>query len=297
MNDADFREQLADFADGELGADVRARIEAHLRGHPEDGEIVGRWQALRRAGKRVVEREPVPGDLSDRIRGRLSAERKRPVESAAHRPRVLRLGMFGLAAAAAVVLAFTLWPRESAATSVEADSFANIYRNCAVAHRHDTFAVRAALPANAIAGLREKAEFACRVPDLGGHGYHLDGACNCSPCENVRVVHAYYRLDASAGVGNSGDAVLSVFSLDHPVALCKNGKPCTACPHGNQDFRLATDGQVHLVTWKEGQRSFVVCGEVSHEELSELAEEIRSGRAPAVAVRVTPGMAVTMQNR
>jgi anti-sigma factor RsiW len=270
MNPADLPQQLAAYADGELDPATRAEIETLLAQQPEARAAVERWQALRRSARRAVDGESVPAGLETRLRANLRAP-----QHPRRAPRVYRLGLSGLAVAAALVLAFFVWPAGAAGTSVKACDFARVYRRCAVEHRHDPFAVRGDKPCNRMGKLCGQCSMKCKLPDVAACGrYQLDGGCNCSPCEGLRVVHAYFRAN------DDPNAVVSVFATDNRIKLCgANGVACPCCVQGEHEYRGGTDGDVSVVGWRDGTHTYVLVGRMTPKELVHLAEGL-----PAVAL-------------
>ncbi len=266
MNPSEMRKHLAEYADGELDPAQRAEIEAHLAQDPASRADVARWQALRQCAHRALVSEPVPRGLEDRVRANLQASRR--VRSR----RLYRLGLPGLAVAAAVVLALFVWPgSEAAATNVQVSGFASVYRRCAVERRHDTLNVRGDGGCKTLAELQAEAPLAAGLPDIPSHGYRLDGACWCGPPEckecGARVLHAYFRRS------DDPNDVVSAFAVDCAITLCTcGGTPCPGCQRGTAEFRDGTDGDVSLVCWKRQKISYVLAGRMPREELTKLAQ-------------------------
>jgi anti-sigma factor RsiW len=275
MNPTELRQHLAEYADGELAPALRTEIETLLAGDPAARAEVERWQALRRCAQRALASETLPAGLADRVRTAIHAQ------SAVRLPRLYRLGLPGLAVAAAVVLAFFIWPKGAEATSVPASSFAAIYRKCAVEHRHDSL-VRGPNGSPTLAGLRAAAPLVAGLPDLTAGGYRLDGACRCGPREckdnGAKVVHVYFRRS-----DNEND-VVSAFAVQCRLKLCaRDGSPCRGCKcAGVRPYRGDQDGDVSLVSWTDHGVSYILVGRMPQEMLTKLAE------GPALAVRPIP---------
>lgn len=257
MTPSDARDLIPAYADGELDAARRTALEGDLAADPGLRAEVQRWQALRRCAQRGINAVSVPDGLAERIRARLRAEAGGP----RHRPRAYRLGLSGLAAAAVLVAGFTLWPRGAVARPVEARGFADIHRVCALLNHHDTLGVRGGhaladfTPTGggvAVAQLRTRAAMTAAVPDLSGRGLQLVGACTCSPCPELRVVHAYFRSE-------QGEMV-SLFAADSPIALCAAGRVCPCCTHGDRRYRSSSEGEVSVVCATVNNTSFVLVG-------------------------------------
>ncbi len=272
MNTSEFQRNLPDYADGELDPELRAEVEARLEDDPQGRAEVERWRALRRCAGRALNSEPVPAGLQERVQ---TALRRRP----ARHPRVYRLGLPGLAVAAAITLAFFLWPQGVAATSVKACDFASIHRKCALEHRHDSFNVRGGVFPQVLDKLTEGAGFACCVPNVTAcGGYRLDGACRCSPCKDVRVVHVYFRSD------DPSQQVVSAFAIDCRVNLCSaNGSACPGCEHGQRHYHGGLDGDIAIVCWDEGNQSCVLAaGGMEPQKLVQFAQGVPVAQLPQI---------------
>lgn len=262
MSPADLHQHLAAYADEQLDPNLRGQIETHLADHPADRSEVDRLRALRRSVHRTLNADPVSDTLADRIRAGLHARPR------AKMVRLYRIGLPGLAVAAAAVLAFSLWPRGAVATPVEAAGFVNIYRLCAVSHRHDEYGVRGAKFPGCLTRLQERSGFNCCMPDLSTFGpYEIDGACHCAPVDDIRVVHAFFRR------ADAPNAVVSIFAVDRRIELMNHGTACAALRSAKRSFRTATDGDVTLIGWSDGNRSFVLVGQQKQSELERLAED------------------------
>lgn len=274
MNPADLRTHLAAYADGELASPALEEVEAHLAKDAGARAEVQKWQALRHSANRAVTNEPVPAELEARIRAglRKSAPRRSP--------RIYRLGYSGLAVAAAVALAFFIWPAGAAATSVKACGFAKVYRACAIKKHHDTLNARAGLEWDVFAKLdqngsfenvRQNADFTCALPDLCTTGtYRLEGGCQCAPADGIRVVHAYFRCTAEPF------NVVSVFAVDKRIQLCgEDGSACPGCKAHGREYHTAKDGNVTLVAWDHNDHSYVMCcGRLTREQIIDLSNRL-----------------------
>lgn len=273
MTREDLEQRLAEYADGQLPDALRARITAELSHRPEWRAQIQRWQSLRRAAQRALERTPVPVGLADRVQAALSPAPVRvPVRSA-----FFRFGLPGLAAAAAVTFGIIFWPRGAAATVIEASSFAGVHRRCAVGGRHDSFQVRGHEPAELGAALRRSAGFTCAVPAHAPRGYVLDGACTCGSGRGVRVVHVYYRgLQAP-------EQVVSLFALNRVVEIQAQGALGHDCGGGERHYHRFADADVTLIAWGDREASYVLAGRMPEPELVSVADGL--DLAPDLAAR------------
>ncbi len=267
MTTAEIRNKLADYAAGGLETAERAAIEAALAHDPALRAELQRWQALRAAIGRTLADGAVPAGLADRVRSRL---RGRSAAGSRRRRWVVGLSFSGMAAAAVVTLAFLVWPQTAGATSVEATRFASAFRRCALGQCHNTLAVKPGGEAGS-AQLLRCASFECPLPDLTHDGeYVLAGACQCPPDQRVKVVHAIYRSRSPGG------DVVSVFAVDRPIALCARGKQCAHCPCGSaRRYREAVDGDVTILSWDEGGRTFVAAARMPRAELTHLLDGVK----------------------
>ncbi len=191
--------------------------------------------------------------------------------------------IFGIIGAA-VLLGAVLWPRGAVATTVEARDFARIHRNCALGHRHDALGLRNSPVSVAVAKISQEVRFIPCLPDLTASGYQLDGVCLCAPRPNVTAVHAFYRLTRGRG------EAVSVFSSAGKISLCACGSPCGDCrAAGQRHYHSGQDDGVNLITWDEGPRSFVLCGNLRADALVRLAEGVQhvAQHAPPAGKRTT----------
>ncbi len=276
MKQSELQRLLANYADGEVDAQVRADISLHLKGHPEDREAVRRWRGLRRAAHRALNSEAVPAELSKRVRGRLRGAPQNPVA------RIYRLGFPGMAAAAAVLLAVWIWPQGAAATSVEANYFARHHYESALKIHRDSLDTRHGMSYEDFVALQrgadraaiwQNASFRCAVPDLEWCDYVLHGASEYVPANRAHVVHAYFRCKSAGG------AVLSMFVIDRCVRVCQDGKNACRCSHGERAYHKAQARGINIISWHENGKTYVLCcGIAEPDELVELADGIDRGQ-------------------
>ena len=268
MNCSDMQPRLAVYADGELAAELRAPMEAHLADCQKCRVQVERWQALRRCAQRAIASEALPAGLEQRLRQRLHTQ------SGTARRRLIKFVVPGLAAAAVIVVAVLLYLPGSgggsvalAAVDVSAEDFARAYRGCAVAKHHDSHNCRGMSGRDARELLARELGFKPLVADLSAHGYVLAGACKCFPVHDLRVIHVHYRSQDTQA------QVVSLFSADRCVRLKAGtrfrgeGDP----GHPDRSYEVAQAGQVNVLKWDEQRVSFALCGRVLPEKLHELA--------------------------
>lgn len=274
MNPADLPTKLAAYADGELSPGERAVLEARLADEPALRGAVQRWQALRRAARRAVMQEPVPAGLAARLAADLHALRR------VRRPRILRLGLSGLAAAAVLMFAAVLWPTQNAGASTLAASFlCERHLNNACAAAIDTLGVRGDHPTAEYDArddvtpdfdcVSQRASFPCKVPCLMKFGYKLRGATEYRRDDGTLIIHAHY-LCKRAG------QVMSMFVINRPLDLKAEQSQCRpGCQTAKRRYHVAQCEKITMVSWTEGQRTYVLCcGKANGQELAQLADQL-----------------------
>lgn len=268
---SDMRPHLAGHADGELAAELYPTVEAHLAECQKCRMEVERWQVLRRCAQRVVASEALPPGLEQRLRQRLRTQ------SRTTRHRLIKFMVPGLAAAAVIVVAVSLYLPgvvQGAAVDVSAEDFARVYHKCAVARHHDSHNCRGMSAHDAREFLARGLSFEPLVADLSAHGYVLEGACECFPVHEVRVIHVHY-------LGQDTRAqVVSLFSADRRVRL-KTGSPFRGegdRGHPDRFYEVAKAGQVNVLKWDEQRGSFALCSQMEREQLLELAGSVDFAR-------------------
>lgn len=278
MNDDQLRELLPVYADGELDAALAVDLEARLAESGELREELSRWRLLRESAHRVVMSAATPTELESRVRSLVGAR-----AGTVHR---LRVRMFGgvFAAAAAIVLAVVLWPSQTTSASprtITPDRFVEIYRHCALKHRHRGVEADYANLAAVRATLADGDAFPTLLPDLSTEGFDLDGVCRCFGEEGVRVVHAFYRRPGET------PEVISVFSVDQRFKLC-NSRQCPCRGLEERRYVVATTDNVTVCKWDEPCGSFAVCGQMAPEQLQDLANRMQlaaRGASPIAIAR------------
>ncbi len=295
MTQPEVFQHLAAYADGELDAAARARIEQALAADRTCQDAVVRWQALRHCARRALTSEPVPGDLYERIHRSLVFQR---------RVRTFRLWGFpglALAAAALVVLAISLRNPSPAADSggllVHANEFARVYERCGYTRHHtltDVVGRSLAEVGNEVKKW-DKVDFTVYLPDLAGNGYQLAGVCPCFPRDReiIRVVHANYVQGAfQADRASAPETVVSFFSLSRPVELSgQQPLDMAARPglHPQRKYMVARDANnVTVVKWNEGSASVAACSCIPQDQLVSLVDSM-----DLAAAAEQPGMLAT----
>lgn len=278
MTPAELRSQLANYADGELDPAIRDAIAAKLADDPVGAGEVRRWQSLRQSAQRAVMNESVPAGLQDRIRNGLrNAE---PASPPTTRPRVYRLGLSGLAAAAVVVFAVALWPQGSPATAgIDAKYFERQHFDGALGAHRDDLGVRHGVSweefqnerrSGDITRIAERATFYCAMPKSEDTGYCLQGASEYVRGDNTRVLHAYYRcLDR-------GGNLISLFVIDREIDVCGKDDGNADCYRTERrEYHTAATDRISIVRWTEGGRTYVLCcGLASTTQLARMADEM-----------------------
>ncbi len=274
-NCSDMRRHLAIYADGELAAELYPAVEAHLAECQKCRTEVERWQVLRRCAQRAIASEVLPPGLEQRLRQRLRSQ------SQTARRRLIRFVVPGLAAAAVIVVAVLRYVPGGgggsvalAAVDVSAEDFARVYRKCAVARHHDSHNCRGMSAQGARELLARELGFKPLVADLSAHGYVLEGACECFPVHEVRVIHVHYRSQDTQA------QVVSLFSADRRLRLKACSRCRGKCSHGQAErsYEVAQAGDVNVLKWNEQQGSFALCSQMEQEQLLELAGSVDFAR-------------------
>lgn len=278
MNLADLRELLPLYADGELDAARRARLEAALADSPDLRAELLRWRALRECARRSLAQVAVPDQLESLLREHLAASK--PVFRT---QKLLRVG--GLVGIAAAVWLALLWlpgllPLSgasraraidlTAAERVSPDAFADAYRKCSI-RGHHTVGVTVSLPeCDVQAKLQEARAFSVAVPDLTAYGFRLEGVCECLDAQRlpkIRTVHAHYRTGAER------PELLSIFSLSTHVVLTA-GEPASDPARAQQSMQVGRSGDVSVVVWDDRHNSFVACSRMDAAQLEAIVAHL-----------------------
>jgi len=258
-----------------LAAELRAPVEAHLAECQKCRTEVERWQALRRCAQRAVASEALPAGLEQRLRQRLHTQ------SRTARRRLFTFVGTGLAAAAVIMVALLLYLPGGgggavalAAIDVSAEDFAQIYRKCAMAGHRDSHNCRGMSAQDATEFLARELGFKPLVADLSAHGYVLEGACECFPVRDVRMIHVRYRSQ------DTQDQFVSLFSANRRIRLKACSRCRGKCGHGQAErsYEVAQAGQVNVLKWDAQRRSFALCSQMEQEELLELAGSVDFAR-------------------
>jgi anti-sigma factor RsiW len=244
--------ELHAYFDGELSAERRRAVEAHLAAHPEDADRLesyrGQDMLIRRAYRTLAER-PLPPRLLHAVTQRVA-------------PR-LRGWWRALAGAAAglallVVGAASGWyghellaPAASRGESLVADA--------AAAHLVYTVEVRhpVEVPASEqehlATWLGRRLAVPLRVPDLSESGYELVGG---------RLLPAASGQPAAQLMYQDGDGSrVTLYARTTP------GAEQTA-------FRFAREGDLSALSWRDGDVAWVLVGDLPRAELFELAHRV-----------------------
>lgn len=274
MNPADLKAKLAAYADGELSPGERAVVEARLADEPGLRAEVQRWQALRQATRRAVMLEPVPAGLAGRLTADLHALRR------VRRPRIMRLGLSGLAAAAMLMFAVVLWPtRNAGATTLAASFLSERHWSNACGAAVDTLGVRGDHPTAEYDArddvtpdfecVSQHASFPCKVPCLMKFGYKLRGATEYRRDDGTCIIHAHYLC-------KQAEQVMSMFVINRPLHLQaerSQSRPC--CQTKKRRYHVAQCEKTTMISWTEGQRTYVLCcGKANSDELAKLADQL-----------------------
>lgn len=274
MNCAQARPHLEVHADGELQADLRPALEAHLRSCERCRGMVERWRALRRCAGRVLSGTGIPAGLDSRIAATIAGQR-----GLAGRRMWLRNGAF--AAAAVLLISVGVWrfggfgisgkpggggstPVLASIPAVPPEKLAFIYNWCNVGHPeiHDQFNVHSVASDTAREKLAEVVACNILLPDLRAQGYKLDGACRCFPVD-AHVLHAYFKSPDSKPI--------SVFSIEGRVTLA-SGRQAFGAEPAHRQYEEASANSVNIVKWDTCSASYAICSTLDMEQLVKLAD-------------------------
>ncbi|MBI5865113.1 MAG: zf-HC2 domain-containing protein [Planctomycetes bacterium] len=272
----DLHELLARYADGELSAEDRARVEAELAASADAAAELERWRSLRLAAHRALCDVELPAGVADRIARRVATDR------GFAGTRTYRIASF-LAVAAAIVL-FVVFrsggPLGRRPGVVQAGAvfgpaaYVDVFENCAK-HHHAGVKLEGSCPIAAREAVgRVCGDYRVAVPDLRPIGYELCGICQCfgGGCkEGVRGVHAYYQRSGAP------DDLISVFS----TSACVKFQGCDKieCRQTKRTYELATVRTVTVVRWDESGGHFALVGEKNPKDLEKLAESVQIAAA------------------
>jgi anti-sigma factor RsiW len=270
MDVAEIRQHLPAFADGELAGDLQERVAAAVAASSALQAEVQQWRELRRAANRALTADAPPTGLRERIMAQL--ELLRPV-----RPRTIRLYQPLLAAAAAVVLAFTFFLNNTGTEAAVANpaDFPNRHRICLASGDHDTLAIATLDPSTAATRLTGKYHYPVLVPDLSRAGWRVAAGRECAlRCEQagpVRMVHVFYQHTDDAS------RTLSVFSIERRVVMPSG---CTKSKSGcgqrtYTESMVDNSGNAYAVmTWCEPRNTYAACGALPANELRGLLDQV-----------------------
>ena len=262
------RQLLPVYADGELDVQRSIEIERCLDESPELRAELEAWQALRRCAQRVTTTERASDGLRKSVLANLEAARPR----AALRFHPLRWTGGIAAIAAAVAVIFFLWqpqPVTAQPAEVAADKFMEIYRYCAVQHRHNGMNIDVSDFNTARAQLAGMTNGTALAPDLRDKGFHIGGACRCFQSDGVKAVHVFYNRAAP------DPAVISIFTVDRKIHV-KNCR-CERCVCSSgvcREYETVRDKDLLVYKWDEQGGSYAICSELPPEELRHLADSV-----------------------
>ncbi|MFH1745864.1 MAG: hypothetical protein ABIG44_02355 [Planctomycetota bacterium] len=296
MSESEIQRHLADYADGELDADLRPDVEAYLHEHPQARAEVNRWQALRSSAERGLNAESVPDELHTRLLHNLA------IHQSHDKIRPWRIYAPLTAVAAALLLVIYMWPSNPVAGPapklLSASKLVTLYQHCALGHKHDDFGLsgKSATAATTILANNSKVGFTIHLPDLAPKGYQLQGVCMCKPGKNIRGIHAYYaKRDLPVDPAHP-ENVVSFFSLCSRVKLCDSRGTCCGheCPGRDaRQYEVAlVDEQFTVLKWDEFTCSFAVCSQLAQQELVQIIDS-----APLVALNLSSPPAVASATR
>lgn len=242
------------YVDGELAAERKAAVDAHLARSPADAAQVAAWRAqagLLHGVFDPVLAEPVPLRLSPSRLAERGSRRRPRLAGVAFLAFVAGAGCGGLA----VVGLLSIDERPIRAMMTGHDLFA-----ARVLAAHRTFAsevrhpveVAAADEGHLVQWLSKRIDHPLPVPNLGGEGFALLGG---------RVI-----------AGEDGPAALLMYENDRGERLTfyclRAGK------RGETSFRYAEDGGNAAVYWTEDKAAYAIVGPPDRERMMRLAERV-----------------------
>lgn len=292
------------YADGELGAEDRARVETALRVDPGLQREIDQVRELRQAAARSMGRDAAPAALLQRIRADINEASH--TQHPAARWYSMPLGV----AAAALLLAvgtWLTWPRttdleqtpvqlaaNSDGDAVAIDTQFGVPTDIAVVapaalverHRgcpHKTPKPGARFASMTLADAREEvaadAGFPVLVADLRDSGWHLAGVSRCQLiCQRsatpIKATHVFYERTGAESL------FVSVFSIECRAAFAL--ADCAPKQLGGPEaqnmpmYQESISGEVLVVHWQQGERSFAACGDaMSPSEVRGLVGELQ----------------------
>jgi hypothetical protein len=279
MNETEIRNKLPLYADGELSPADTAEVETYLRNNPAAQAEVAACQKLRLVVGRVLTTESIPVGLEDRLRSHLRGLR------VVRGPRVFRLGLSGLAAAAVLMLTFFLWPEgtpASAAGGAAATFFTDHHWEAAYEDHPDDLGVRDGRDweefdrtkcSGCCKRLCSKTPFPCSLPDMSAMGYRLQGA-TVFRLKDDRVVQAYFRCADEVG------SMFSIFVVEDELRLFdRAGKPVSVLEGKTRVYNGGRCGKFSVVSFvADGQTYILCCGKATPEQLVAMADRVKPGK-------------------
>jgi len=244
--------ELQAYADGRLGPEERATVEAWLAAHPHEQERIAVYRQLSEALRAVhdpVLDEPVPDSLQQAIRGRPRWRRYAAVA-----------GWMVLGIGLGIVAGWWLHEARPGAPPATADAAAVMAHRAAVAHatyspevRHPV-EVGADQEAHLTAWLSKRLGVPVRAPKLEHVGYSLVGG-RLLPGESGPVAHFMYQCQ-------QGTRVTLYVRTD-------------ATNNRETAFRYARDGNVRVFYWVDRKMGYALSSaDISKDDLNKVANAV-----------------------
>ncbi len=263
MTCKDFRKYLYAFADGELATKENLEVLEHLNMCPSCSRKVTVQQELRTAVAGLYRDEAAPADLRERVLTGLEKEAAR----SPWRP-VWRV-FVPLAAAAVLAVLVLSWPSADDAEAQLVHLVADTHVACCdhLDEHHDARLPRARASVSRM--LATEYGFQVIAPQLPGYQFHSANRCGVKGHEGS---HLMYKAV-------SGDRVVSVFSVQPPLALAGEART-----RNGSTYRLLESEPHAVVAWNEKDVSHVLCSECGPEELLDLVARTQVARRPEGAL-------------
>ena len=296
------------FADGELDVQRNLEVLEHLNMCPECAARVDNVHKMKSALARASSNTRAPGALRVRINAALEAEeallrgsadaraasvvqatgkRAAGVADAAATARRAVTARFwarawaplSMAAALAIVavgyqLRFVPEPVEGTITVITGRAVSDVRKqhdDCITRHgmAHHDASLSRALPVIA-QRLGERLDLEVIVPDLSVLGFVLVGADRCG-IQGRAGAHVLYRA-------TDGGAWISVFTVGEIEGLAKHGLDRDSL----RDYFVSGDDALPVVSWRSGDATYVVCGDLPEAQLRSIVSSIQTAAVPPV---------------